>query len=117
MPQLSFTQALTANQRGYNPLTGWQFERVPWPAAVKLLARTTGAAGSVEITVYTGSQTIQERSPVQVGGTAGVIPSDLNTTPLTFTAGPGDRIKLAIDETAGATPTVDGVIIVEPLMV
>lgn len=113
MPQLPFSQALTANQLGFNPLSGWQFERVPWPAAVKLLTRATGT--SVQLTAYTGSQTIQERAPVQAGGTAGVTPSDLNTTPLTWIAGAGDRLKLQIDETGGLTPTVDGVIIVEPL--
>lgn len=113
MPQLTFSQALTANQLGFNPLSDWQFERLPWPAAVQLLVRatTTGA----RITVYSGSQTIQERSPVQGGGTAGTTPSALNTTPITFVAGAFDRLKLAIDEVAAGTPTVDGVIIVEPL--
>jgi len=117
MPSLTFSQALTANQLGYNPLDGWQFETIPyqWPrgAAVKLLVDCTDA--NARITVYTGSQTVQERSPVKSGGTAGVIPSDLNTSPVVWLAGPGDRLKLAIDETAGGTPTVNGVIIVEPV--
>jgi hypothetical protein len=113
MPQFTFSQQLTANQLGFNPLTSWQFERVPWPAACKLLSRSTDV--NVRLTVYTGSQTIQERSPVQGGGTAGTTPSELNTTPLTWIAGAGDRLKLAFDEVAGGTPTVDGVIIVEPL--
>jgi hypothetical protein len=67
------------------------------------------------MTVYSGSQTIQERAPMQVGGTAGVTPSDLNTPALTFIAAAGDRLKLSIDETAAATPTVDGIIYVEPI--
>jgi len=83
-------------------------------AVISVLVRTTGAAGTVEMTITTGSQTIQERSPVQVGGTAGVIPSVLNTSPVTFMASPGDRIKLSIDETAAATPTVDGLVEIEP---
>ena len=29
MPSFVWSQALTANQLGFNPLTGWQFERVP----------------------------------------------------------------------------------------
>jgi len=108
---------MTANQLGLNPLSGWQFEYVPaqWPrgAVCKLLVRstTTGA----RMTIYTGSQTIQERAPVQGGGTAGVTPSDLNTPSATWIAGPGDRLKLSIDEVAGGTPTVDGIIIVEPM--
>lgn len=119
MPLLTFSQALTASQVGFNPLAAWQFEYVPavWAngAAVRILTRTTGAAGSVSQNVSSGSQTIQERSPMQVGGTAGVIPSELNTTPLTFIAQPGDRLKLSIDETAAATPTVDGLVEIEPL--
>lgn len=117
MPALTFSNAMTANQLGYNPLDGWQFETVPyqWPngAAVKLLVRGTDV--NTRITVYTGSQTIQERSPIQGGGTAGTTPSELNTTPVVWVAGPGDRLKLAIDEVAGGTPTVDGVIQIEPM--
>jgi hypothetical protein len=119
MPALPFSQALTASQLGFNPLSGWQYEYVPqaWinGAVVKLLVRTTGAAGTVLMVVTSGSQSIQERSPVQVGGTAGVIPSELNTAPLLWMAAPGDRLKLSIDETAAATPTVDGLIVIEPL--
>ena len=69
MPQLSFSQALTANQLGYNPISGWQFEYLPWPAEVNLLVRATGV--SSRLTLYSGSETIQERSPIQGGGTAG----------------------------------------------
>lgn len=112
MPALPWSTAMTANQLGLNPLSGWQYEYVPWRAVVKLLVRatTTGA----RMTVYAGSQTIQERAPVQGGGTAGVTPSELNTPALTFIAQPGDRLKLAIDEVAAGTPTIDGIIYIEP---
>lgn len=117
MPDLPFSQALTANQQGFNPLSGWAFETVPYPqgAAVKLLVRTTGAAGTVRMTVQSGTTNIRQRSPVQVGGTAGVTPSELNTAPLVFVAGYLDRLILQIDETAGATPTVDGIVQIEPM--
>lgn len=116
MPAFPFSQALTANQVGFNPLTGWQFERVPnaWGrAAVKILIRTTGAAGTVKMTVTTGSTTIQQRAPVSVGGTAGVQPVDFNTPSVEFLADPDDKLAMLIDETAGATPTVDGIVIIE----
>ena len=118
MPAFTFTQALTANQIGFNPLTSWQFERVPmaWRKAyVKILIRSTGAAGNVRVTVTSGSTTIQQRSPVNVGGTAGVQPVDFNTPAIEFLADPDDKIALAIDETAGAVPTVDGIVTVEPV--
>lgn len=113
MPQLTFSNLMVANQLGFNPLAGWQFEYLPWPAVVKLLIRATLV--STRITVYTGSQTIQERSPIQAGGTIGVTPTDFTTSPVTFVGAAGDRLKLAIDEVDGLAPTVDGVCIVEPL--
>lgn len=116
MPALPFSQALTANQLGFNPLTSWQFERVPnaWVngAVCKLISRAT--TNGVRLTIYSGSTTIQERAPVQGGGTAGVIPSELNTTPVVWMSEPDDRLKLAFDEVLAGTPTVDGIIIIEP---
>lgn len=113
MPQLVFSQLLSANQLGFNPLSGWQYEYLPWPAHVMILVRSTDAAE--RLTVYTGSETIQERSPVQAGGTIGVTPSELNTPAISFQAAAGDRLKMVIDNTGAGTPTVDGVIIANPL--
>jgi hypothetical protein len=112
MPQLVFSTAMTANQLGLNPLSGWQYEFLPWPAHVILLVRSTTTGN--RMTVYSGSETIQERSPVQGGGTAGTTPSELNTPAISFIGAAGDRLKLAIDEVAGGTPTIDGVCIVNP---
>lgn len=114
MPQLNFSQAMTANQLGFNPVSGWQYEFLPWPASIILLVRSTGTSN--KITAYSGSETIQERSPVQGGGTAGTTPSELNTPAISWAAAAGDRLKLAIDETGGLTPTVDGIIIANPLI-
>lgn len=117
MPSFPFSQALTANQLGFNPLSGWQFEYVPIAysrgAAVSVLTRSTDV--NTRLAITTGSQTVQERAPIQGGGTAGTTPSPLNTSPVAFIAQPGDRLKLAIDEVAGGTPTVDGLVTIEPL--
>lgn len=113
MPQLVWSTAMTANQLGLNPLSGWQYEFLPWPAQVLILDRAT-AVGVVQ-TVYSGSETIQERSPVQAGGTAGTTPSELNTPAIAWQAAAGDRLKLTIDNTTAGTPTVDGIVIVNPL--
>jgi hypothetical protein len=113
MPQFNFSQALTANQLGFNPLSGWQYEWTPYPCSVLLLLRATGV--STRLTIYSGSETVQERTPIQGGGTAGTLPSELNTTPVSFIAPGGDRLKLVIDEVGGLTPTVDGVVILNPL--
>ena len=113
MPQFTWSTAMTANQLGLNPLSGWQYEYLPWPAQVLLLVRSTTTGN--RITVYSGSETIQERTPVQGGGTAGTTPSELNTPAIAFQAAAGDRLKLVVDEVLAGTPTVDGVVIVNPL--
>lgn len=114
MPQFPFSSLMTANQLGLNPLSGWQYEYLPWPANVILLVRSTTTGN--RLTIFSGSETIQERTPVQAGGTIGVTPSELNTPAVAFLAAGGDRLKLVIDEVAGGTPTVDGVIIVNPII-
>lgn len=113
MPQLNFSQALTANQLGFNPASGWQYEYLPWPAEIIILVRATGTTS--RLTLFSGSETIQERSPIQGGGTAGTTPSELNTPAISFMAAGGDRLKLVIDEVGGLTPTVDGIIIANPV--
>ncbi len=113
MPQFPFTQALTANQLGFNPLSGWQYEWTPYPCSVLLLIRSTTLG--TKLTIFSASETIQERTPIQAGGTAGTTPSELNTPAVSFLAPGGDRLKLVVDETSGLTPTVDGVVIINPL--
>ncbi len=113
MPQFPFSTAMTASQLGLNPLSGWQYEYLPWPASIIVLVRAT--TNGVRFTMYSGSETIQERTPVQGGGTAGVTPSELNTTPIAFQAAAGDRLKMVLDEVLAGTPTVDGVVIANPL--
>lgn len=113
MPTFVFSTTMTANQLGLNPLSGWQYEFLPWPAQIILLVRATDV--NERMTVYSGSETIQERSPVQGGGTLGVTPSELNTPAVSWLAAAGDRLKLVIDNTTAGTPTVDGVIIANPI--
>ncbi len=105
---------MTANQLGFNPLAGWQYEYLPWPSNVLLLTRSTTTGN--RLTIYSGSETIQERTPVQGGGTAGVTPTEFTTAPVSFQAAAGDRLKLVFDEVLAGTPTIDGVIIVNPMV-
>ena len=113
MPQFTFSIAMTANQLGLNPLSGWQYEYLPWPASILLLIRATDV--NERLTIYSGSETIQERSPVQGGGTAGTTPTEFTTAPVSWIAAGGDRLKLVIDNTTAGTPTVDGLVIANPL--
>ncbi len=112
MPSFIFTQAVLAGAT-FNPLVGWQYQYLPWPAEVSVLARATAVA---MVNVYTsGSETIVEESPTQAGGTAGVTPSPLNTPVQGWYAAAGDLLKLNYRNTSGGTITLDGIIEVKPM--
>jgi len=113
MPSFIFSFLMVANGSTL-PLTNWQYVYLPWPAEVTVMARATLA--DVVATYTSGSETIVEESPVQAGGTIGVTPSPLNTPVIGWQAAGGDLLKLNFRETAGATPTVDGIIEVVPLI-
>lgn len=112
MPSFTFSESIAAGAT-VNPLVGWQYAYLPWPAEVTVLARAV-AVGMVN--VYTsGSETIVEESPVQAGGTIGVIPSPLNTPVQGWMAAAGDLLKLSYRNTSGAPINVDGIIEIVPL--
>jgi len=112
MPSFSFTTLVLAGAV-FEPLVGWQYQYLPWPAEVLVLARAT-AVGVVQ--VYTsGSETIVEESNTQAGGTLGVTPSSLNTPVQGWHAAAGDLLKLRYRNTTGGDITVDGIIEVQPM--
>jgi len=117
VPSFIWSDALTANQLGQSPIAGWQFERVPSAfvsgayLAVLQRATTTG----VRVAIFSGSQNIQQRTQVPGGGTVGVTPVLFNTPIIDWQATPDDLISILNDEVAGGTPTVDGIITIEPL--
>ena len=113
MPSFYFSTLMVGNGSA-TPLDGWQYIYLPWPAEVKVLMRSTLVA--VVQTLTSGSETIVEESPVQAGGTIGVTPSPLNTPVIGWYGAAGDLLKIRLRETAGNTPTIDGVIEVNPLI-
>ena len=112
MPLRTFSQAMTANGT-YEPLSGWQYEYLPYPAMVEM-AFNASAANQVVATVTSGSDTLAEEGPVTGGGTAGVLP-DFDKPQLEDLAQAGDRLKIRFRETAGVTPTVNGWVRITPL--
>jgi len=113
MPSFIFSSTIAANGVE-QPLIGWQYEYLPWPAEVTVMARTV-LLGVVN-TYTSGSETIVEESPTQAGGTAGVTPSPLNTPVQGWHAAAGDRLKLTYRETTGVLTELDGIIEVTPLI-
>jgi hypothetical protein len=114
MPSISWSRSIAAGATD-NPLAtlAWAFEQLPYPAVVRVLLRTT-ATGLVA-KIRTGSEEVQDETPVQSGGTAGVTPSPLNTTPTEFIAPAGDRVAVTIRNTTGGALTCDGLVQVEPI--
>jgi len=109
MPSFTWSQLVAAGAT-FLPLDGWQYEYLPFPAMVEFFQRAT--AVGVVATITSGSDTLQEESPVQAGGTAGVTPNRLNTEPISDVAAAGDRLKARYRNTSGAGVTVDGMCIV-----
>jgi len=112
MPSFIFTQSLAAGAT-FNPLVGWQYQYLPWPAEVSVLSRAT-AVGMLAV-FTSGSETIVEESPVQAGGVSGVTPSALNTPVQGWHAAAGDLLKLNYRNTTAGPVIIDGIIEVIPL--
>lgn len=112
MPQLTFSQSVAAGAT-FNPMTGSQYEYLPFNARVEIGINATAAG--VVATVSSGSDVLQEESPVQAGGTAGVIPSPLNTPYLEDVAAAGDRLKIGARNTTGGAITVNGIVKLTPI--
>jgi hypothetical protein len=121
MPQKTFSSqgSLTAGQIApgnvYEPLTGWQYEYLPFAANIKVIARATPVDGSMLLSIFSGAETIQEESPVQGNMAAGDIPSELNSAPVVWQAPAGDRLKLRFRNTNAAAKDVAGIIYVYPI--
>ena len=113
MPSLVWSRAMTANQADDRPLANWKYRRAPYRALVRILQKATTTG--VRMTISTGSQEVVQRSPVQILATAGLTPSPLNTPAQEFIVDAGDEIVISNDEVAAGTPTVDGVIYIDPV--
>ena len=117
MPRFLWSDALPAPPLGQAPLAGWQFERVPSAfvsgAYLAVLQRATTV--NVRQSIFSGSQNIQQRTPVPGGGTAGQTPVLFNTPVVDWQGSPDDLLSILNDEVGGAVATVDGIITIEPL--
>jgi len=117
MPSFVWSDTLIANQLGQAPIAGWQFERVPSAfvngAYLAVLQRSTTVG--VRVSIFSGSQNIQQRTPVPSGGTAGVTPVLFNTPIVDWQATPDDLLSILNDEVDGLPAVVDGIVTIEPL--
>lgn len=113
MPIFRDTVAMTANGTA-TPLQDdtWNYRVLPWPARIGFASICTDANVLQQVTV--GSDVQLQESPVPAGGTAGQFPTEVAQFQ-EFFGDPGDEIVVKYRETAGGTPSVMTVIMVEPL--
>jgi len=114
MPAVQGAPVLVASSRGTNLLANWKYRYAPFRGLCRLGINTTAAARTVEVEVTSGSDAVVQRSPVSVGGVAGVMPSPLNVPYFEFLVNPGDLIEAPVDELAAAAPTVNFFCAIDP---
>lgn len=103
MPTIAARNTLTANGEAF-PLQGNQFEILPYDAYVEFaIMADTGA--SVRMTVYSGSDLLQQSSvtPILAVASPIIYPDHYN---LNDVAARGERLSIQLLETAAGTPIV-----------
>jgi len=111
MANLTWAQSVAAGAT-FTPLNGWQYEYAPFGGTIEIVHDAT-AVGMVA-TITSGSDTLQERSPVSAGGAVGVMPSALDRLPVVDEVAAGDRLKILYENTTGAAVSVEGTCIYTP---
>jgi len=106
-----FTWNLTmATGTAANPLdqagAEWKYKYLPYPCVVEILHRATVTGVVCQIT--SGSDEIQQESPVSAGGTDGVLTGRLNVEPVTFKANAGDLVTIRYRNTNAGNAIVQG---------
>lgn len=113
MPLIRFREEMPAAGVA-DPLSGSQYEFLPWPAVVRIAMNAED--GGVVATVSSGSDVLQEEGPISIRETAGVFPNRENFD-LEDLAAAGDRLKIRLRNTGAATtPEVLGLVDLTPLI-
>jgi hypothetical protein len=107
MPQFSWVQSILAGAT-FEPLTNWQYERMPGNAIIKICDSAT-AVGLIS-TVTSGSDTLRDECPVPLYGAAGVLPTDQFVEPLVDEVAAGDKVRIRYRNPTGGAVEVHGYI-------
>jgi hypothetical protein len=109
VPQINFSTSIAASGT-LTPLRDWQYRTPPRPSMVELLINAS-AIGLV-MAFTTGPESIvQADTVISAGGTAGTLPSRLNTEPIVDSVLGGEELVLQIRNTTAGAITVNGVVV------
>lgn len=111
MAQISVRTALAANQV-VNVLQGTQYEFLPaglYPRGALVEFGTLTDATGVLRTVQTGSDVVEEESPINVG-TINAQPIYPDNFTLNDLVGPGERINVKVRDTSGVARVVTTIV-------
>lgn len=92
----------------YEPLAGWQYERMPMDAVIKIL-HSAEVLGLI-CTITSGSDTLMDESPVTVFGAVGVLPSENDVEPIVDQVSAGDKIRIRYRNPTGGAFEAHGCI-------
>lgn len=111
MPTLKKRTTMTASGQAF-PLQGDQFEILPYDAYVEF-AILVDTGGSVRVTVYSGSDLLQQSALGDILAVASPIlyPDHYN---LNDVAARGERLSIELLETAAGTPIVRSLVKITP---
>ena len=107
---LTWSQAIAAGD-DFLPLDRWQYRYIPAGGALSVVHRAT--AIGLRVNISTGSETVQQRSPVPAGGVAGNIPSSFDVPSVDWTGASGDLQLIEYNNPTVGIITVDGQIAYE----
>lgn len=110
MPIIRKEVSVAANSTIDNLFTGSIYEFLPYNAALNI--GITGSATGLVATVNTGSDTIQEESPVNILTTFPKIPDDMDIQDV---ARGGERLVVKVRNTTAGALTVRALVQISPV--
>jgi len=112
MPLIKATTTMTANGTA-NPLSGSQYEFLPFDASV-LFAVLADTGATVNASVFSGSDVLMQNSLVDILAVANpiIFPDHYNVQDV---AAAGERLSVELAEMAGGTPDVRTSVMIQPL--
>ena len=110
MPIIKKEISIAADATNDNIFSGSIYEFLPWNASINL--GMLGSATGLVATVNTGSDTVQEESPLTVGTVMPKIPDDMDVQDV---AAAGERFVVKVRNTTGGALTVRAIAQIQPI--